>query len=136
MSVKERIKRYWETGGAADLVRVEVLVPRARREEIVNIAAEFRSKHRAKKDRLAEFIRIATERYVPRVFDNIDIDKLNDLPQKARVIMASIAGNRSDSSYIAGGLVLWTGPACPITSTSSMIPMRKSDLLRMPTSRN
>lgn len=49
--------------GASDLVKVEVLVPKARRDEIVNAAAELRSEHRAEKSRLVEFIRIATERY-------------------------------------------------------------------------
>lgn len=102
MSVKERIKRYRESGGAADLVRVEVLVPRARRDEIVNIAAEFRSEHRAEKRRLAEFIRMATERYGLRVFDNIDLDKLNDLRQKARVVANALMERGDARAYAMG----------------------------------
>ncbi|MDP9812697.1 hypothetical protein J2W42_005567 [Rhizobium tibeticum] len=102
MSAKERIKRYRETGGAADLVRVEVLVPRARRDEIVRVAAEFRAKHRVEKDRLAEFIRMATERYGLRVFDNIDIDKLDDLPQKARVVANALMERGDARAYAMG----------------------------------
>lgn len=102
MPAKDRIKRYRETGGAADLVRVEVLVPSARRAEIVNMAMKFRAEHRAEKTRLAEFIKIATERYGLRVFDNIDIDKLNDLPQKARVV-ANALMERGDARAFAMG---------------------------------
>ena len=54
LHVSERAhQEYQESVGAADLVRVEVLVPSARRDEIVNIAAGFRSVTRAEKARLA-----------------------------------------------------------------------------------
>ncbi len=102
MPVKERIKRYRETGGASDLVRVEVLVPKARRDDIVNVAAEFRSAHRAEKARLAEFIRIATERYGLRVFDNIDIETLPDLRQKARVVANALMERGDARAYAMG----------------------------------
>jgi len=102
MSAKERIKKYRETGGASDLVRVEVLVPKARRDEIVSAAAELRSAHRAEKSRLVEFIRIATERYGLRVFDNIDIEKLNDLPQKARVVANALMERGDARAYAMG----------------------------------
>ena len=102
MSAKERIEKYRATGGAADLVRVEVLVPKARREEILSAAAELRSAHRAEKSRLMEFISLATERYGLRVFDNIDIDKLDDLSQKAWVI-ANALMERGDARGHAMG---------------------------------
>lgn len=102
MSAKERIKKYRESGGAADLVRVEVLVPSARRDEIVNIAAGFRSEHRAEKARLAEFIKMATDRYGLRVFDNIDIGKLDDLPQKARVVANALMERGDARAYAMG----------------------------------
>ncbi|WP_413708941.1 hypothetical protein [Rhizobium sp. Rhizsp82] len=102
MSAKERIKKYRETGGASDLVRVEVLVPKARRDEIVSAAAELRSAHRDEKIRLAEFIRIATERYGLRVFDNIDIEKLNDLPQKVRVVANALMERGDARAYAMG----------------------------------
>ena len=102
MAVKERIKRYRETGGAADLVRVEVLVPRARRDEIVSVAAEFRDRHRAEKLRLAEFIRVATQRHGLRVFDNIDIGKLDDLRQKARIVANALMERGDARAYLMG----------------------------------
>ncbi|WP_416798210.1 hypothetical protein [Ciceribacter azotifigens] len=102
MSVKERIRRYRETGGASDLVRVEVLVPKARREEILTVAAEFRAEHRSEKARLAEFIRIATKKFGLRVFDNIDTEGLNDLPQKARVIANALMERGDARAYALG----------------------------------
>lgn len=102
MSAKERIKKYRETGGASDLVRVEVLVPKARRDEIVSAAAELRAAHRAEKTRLVEFISIATERYGLRVFDNIDLEKLNDLPQKARVVANALMERGDARAYVMG----------------------------------
>jgi hypothetical protein len=48
MSARERIVRYRTEGGAADLVRVEVLVPPEGRQEVVDLAARLRSDHRAK----------------------------------------------------------------------------------------
>lgn len=102
MSAKERIKRYRETGGASDLVRVEVLVPKAHRDEIVSAAAKLRRAHRAEKNRLSEFIRIATERYGLRVFDNIDIEKLDDLPQQARIVANALMERGDARAYAMG----------------------------------
>ncbi|MFN7023507.1 MAG: hypothetical protein ACK4QP_03110 [Pseudorhizobium sp.] len=106
MSAKERSKKYRETGGASDLVKVEVLVPKARRDEIVSAAAELRSAHRAEKTHLVEFIMIATERYGLRVFDNIDIEKLNDLPQKARVVANALIERGDARAYVMGRKML------------------------------
>ena len=47
MSVRERIERYRTSGGAADLVRVEVLVPPGGAEEIKALAYRLRAEHRA-----------------------------------------------------------------------------------------
>lgn len=102
MSAKDRIKKYRETGGASDLVRVEVLLPKARRDEIVGFAAELRAAHRAEKTFLVEFIRIASERYGLRIFDNIDIAKLNDLPQKARVVANALMERGDARAYAMG----------------------------------
>lgn len=57
------------------------------------------------------------------------------LTQIQKDIMASIAGNRSDSSYIAGGLVLnmdWPRVSDDIDIFHDTT--RKSDSLRMPIS--
>ena len=48
MSTRERIERYRTSGGASDLVRVEVLVPPARRSDIIEHAAKLRDAHRSK----------------------------------------------------------------------------------------
>ncbi|AFL51466.1 hypothetical protein ABIE78_002703 [Sinorhizobium fredii] len=101
MAAKDRIKKYRESGGAADLVRVEVLVPKAKRDEIVNQAADLRERHRLEK-RLADFIQVATERYGLRVFDNIDISKLDDLTRKARVV-ANALMERGDARAFSMG---------------------------------
>jgi len=106
MAVKERIKKYREIGGAADLVRVEVLVPKARRDEIVKAAAELRSAHRSEKSRLLDFIRNAAELYGLRVFDNIDIEKLNELPQKARVVANALMERGDARAYSMGRKML------------------------------
>ena len=102
MSVKDRIKKYRETGGASDLVRVEVLVPSASRDDIVRAAAELRSAHRAEKIQLLEFIKIATERYGLRVFDNIDLEKLSDLSEKARVVANALMERGDARAYAMG----------------------------------
>lgn len=46
MSVRERIRRYKQTGGAAGLTRVEVLVPPEARGQVVALAARLRREHR------------------------------------------------------------------------------------------
>lgn len=46
MSVRERIRRYRTTGAAADLVRVEILVPADGRERVLALARELREEHR------------------------------------------------------------------------------------------
>jgi len=102
MSAKERSKKYRDTGGTSDVVRAEVLVPKARRDEIARVAAEMSFAHRAEKGRLAEFIRIATERYGLRVFDNIDVEKLNDLSQKARVVANALMERGDARAYAMG----------------------------------
>ena len=47
MANRDRVKRYKTEGAAADLVRVEVLVPPNKRGQIVNLAALLRQEHRA-----------------------------------------------------------------------------------------
>ncbi|CAH0343115.1 hypothetical protein [Rhizobium sp. CECT 9324] len=102
MAVNERVKKYREIGGAADLVRVEVLVPKARRDEIVKAAAELRSAHRAEKRRLVDFIQKASELYGLRVFDNIDIEKLSELPPKARIVANALMERGDARAYSMG----------------------------------
>ncbi len=49
MGVRERIRRYRTIGSAADLVRVEVLVPAEGRDRILKTARELRDDHRRAK---------------------------------------------------------------------------------------
>jgi len=62
----------------------------------------LRSARGAQKNRLFEFIDVATERYGLRVVDNIDIETLHDLPQKARII-ANAFMERGDARAYAMG---------------------------------
>ena len=48
MTKSDRKLRYKTTGGGADLVPVEILVPRADRELVLQFAQKLRDKHRAK----------------------------------------------------------------------------------------
>ena len=49
MGVRERIRRYKTTGGAADLSRVEVLVPPESRNQILSLAERLRDEYRRRK---------------------------------------------------------------------------------------
>ena len=49
MSKSQRQERYMTTGGAADLVKVETLVPTAYRARILELAADMREEHRRRK---------------------------------------------------------------------------------------
>ncbi|ASW06767.1 MULTISPECIES: hypothetical protein [unclassified Rhizobium] len=102
MAARDRIQRYRESGGASDLVRVEVLVPAACRNDILSQAAEMRAEHRQRKERLRENVEEALDRYGTRLLDNIDLDRLPDLAQKARVI-ASALMERGDAHAFAIG---------------------------------
>ncbi|WP_217609252.1 hypothetical protein, partial [Bacillus sp. GbtcB10] len=71
MAIQDRIRRYRESGGAADLVRVEVLVPADRRADILSQAAAMRNDHRRRKERLQRTVDQAHSLYRLRILDNI-----------------------------------------------------------------
>ncbi len=102
MGSNERVRRYKESGGAADLVRVEVLVPADRRGEILSRAATIRNEHRQKKERLQFFVDQALGLYRLRILDNIDLDRLPDLKERSRVI-ANALMERGDARAFAIG---------------------------------
>jgi hypothetical protein len=102
MAVRDRIQRYRKTGGASDLVRVEVLVPKACRDDILSQAAEMRAEYRQRKERLQDDIDEAVGRYGVRLLDNIDLDRLPDLAQKAKVIANALI-ERGDARAFAMG---------------------------------
>jgi hypothetical protein len=102
MSVRDRIQRYRETGGAADLVRVEVLVPASCRDDIVAKAAEMRESYRQRKAQLQQQMDLALKLYGVRILDNIDLGRLDDLSKRARVIAKALI-ERGDARAFAMG---------------------------------
>ena len=102
MSARDRIRKYRQSGGASDLVRVEVLVPKGARADIVARAALLRGGHREKKRRLEALIAAALERYGARVEDNIDLGKAADLAGKARLVASALI-ERGDARAFAIG---------------------------------
>jgi len=101
MSVRQRIKKYRSSGGAADLVRVEVLVPPFARDDIIRLAARLRSNHRDSKE-LKGMCDRALSLYGPRILDNVDLDRLPDLRARAGVIARAMI-ERGDARAFALG---------------------------------
>ena len=50
IAAHKRVKKYRSEGGAADLARVEVLVPPSARDEILAMASRLRAEHRSNKE--------------------------------------------------------------------------------------
>ena len=101
MPVRQRIDKYRSTGGAADLVRVEVLVPPSGREDVVRLAARLRSEHRDSKELQAMCDR-ALSLHGPRILDNVDLGRLPDLRARAAVIARAMI-ERGDARAFALG---------------------------------
>jgi hypothetical protein len=96
-----RVKRYRSLGGAADLARVEVLVPPSAREEILAVASRLRAEHRGNKE-LRTLYDKALALYGTRILDNIDLDRLPDLRSRAAVIARAMI-DRGDARAFAIG---------------------------------
>ena len=101
MSVRRRIEKYRRSGGAADLVRVEVLVPPSARDEVVRLAARLRGNHRDEKE-LRTLCDRALSLYGPRIRDSVDLERLSDLRARARVIARAMI-ERGDAGAFALG---------------------------------
>ncbi|MEW9805422.1 hypothetical protein [Mesorhizobium marinum] len=102
MAVRDRVRKYRETGGASDLVRVEVLVPASKRDAIVAEAAAMRSAHRDRKQRVAGICAKAIEQYPVRLLDNIDLGRISD-PLKQGAVVARALMERGDARAFAMG---------------------------------
>lgn len=102
MSVRDRIKRYRKSGAGADLVRVEVLVPAGARDEVLAHAASMRQQYRERRDRLQLRIDQAIERYGVRVLDNLDLSRLQDIDEKARVLGRALMARGDTRAFVAG----------------------------------
>src|ERR1700681_3514050 len=67
-----RAKKYRSEGGAADLARVQVLVPPSAREEILAVASRLRAEHRGNKE-LRALYDYELASYRVRILDNVDL---------------------------------------------------------------
>jgi hypothetical protein len=100
-SANQRVKRYRSEGGAADLARVEVLVPPSARQEILAVAARLRAEHRRNKE-LRALYDDALASYRVRILDNIDLDRLPDFRSRAAVVARAMI-DRGDARAFAMG---------------------------------
>lgn len=106
MSARDRVRKYRQTGGASDLIRVEVLVPSSKRAEIVGDAARLRGEHRERKQRLHEICSKAVERYSIRLFDNVDLGRVQDPMLQARVIANALMERGDARAFVMGRQIL------------------------------
>ena len=106
MAVRDRVQKYRETGGASDLVRVEVLVPLSKRDEIIAGASRLRAEHRARKQRLQEMCSKAVERYAVRLFDNVDLGRVRDPARQASVIANALMERGDARAFVMGRRIL------------------------------
>lgn len=102
MSVQDRIRKYRREGGAADLVRVEVLVPARSRENIIKLASRLRADDRDRKAHISDLCEQALSQYRSRVLDNIDLDRLPD-PRKRAAVVGRALMERGDARAFALG---------------------------------
>lgn len=79
MSMRQRQDRYKTTGGAADLVKVETLVPAANRARILELAKKLREEHRCRKaavNTIVDRVRAACASQPRRFSQPIDVDRI------------------------------------------------------------
>ncbi len=98
---RKRMKKYRREGGAADLVRVEVLVPPTARKEILAIASQLRAEHRSDRE-LRLLYDNALRLYGTRILDNVDLGRLPDLRSRAAVAARAMV-DRGDARAFAMG---------------------------------
>lgn len=98
---RNRVKKYRREGGAADLARVEVLVPPSARKEILAIASRLRTEHRRNKELRALYDN-ALQFYGTRILDNVDLDRLPNLRSRAAVVARAMI-DRGDARAFAMG---------------------------------
>lgn len=79
MGKADRQARYKEKGGAADLVKVETLIPPAYRDRLLHLAATFREEHRRRKEEIAVIVarvKAACEAQPRRYAHPLDVDRV------------------------------------------------------------
>ena len=87
-------------------MRVEVLVPADRRDEIVSTAARLRGEHRASKARVDALCAEAMDRYRARILDNVDLDRLEKPAQRASVIARALMERGDANAFKLGRHIL------------------------------
>ena len=105
MSVRRRIEKYRSSGGAADLVKVEVLVPPSARDDVLRLAARLRSEHRDSKE-LRRLCDRALSLYGARVLDDVDLDRLPALRARAGVIARALMERGDARAFVLGREIL------------------------------
>jgi hypothetical protein len=111
MAVRDRIRKYREQGGAADLMRVEVLVPAEGRDEIVARAAELRARHRHARALDAAVDR-AVQLYGVRATDNIDLSRISQPDARARAVARGLMERGDARAFVlARRLIAMAGGA-------------------------
>lgn len=106
MGARDRVKKYREVGGAADLVRVEVLIPRSRRDDILANAARMRADFRERKENVRDLCVMAAERYSVRIFDNVDLARLPELMKQAPVIADALFEKGDARAFVLGRRII------------------------------
>jgi hypothetical protein len=101
MSVRKRIEKYRRSGGAADLVKVEVLVPPSVRDDVLRLAARLRSEHRENRE-LRKLCDKALSLYGARVLDNVDLDRVPDQRARAGVIARALMERGDARAFVFG----------------------------------
>ncbi|HEV7600808.1 MAG TPA: hypothetical protein VGO49_11210 [Bradyrhizobium sp.] len=105
MSVRKRIEKYHSSGGAADLVKVEVLVPPSARDDVLRLAARLRSDYRDDKE-LRGLCERALSLYRVRILDNVDLDRLPSLRARAGVIARALMERGDARAFMLGREIL------------------------------
>ena len=101
MPVQRRIEKYRRSGGGADLVRVEVLVPSSARNDVLQLAERLRADHRRDKE-INLLCHRALSLYGARILDNVDLERLPEARARARVIARAMI-ERGDARAFALG---------------------------------
>jgi hypothetical protein len=106
MGARERIEKYRKSGGAADLVRVEVLVPEGGKRSVIELAAVLRAGERRKKAALGSLLSHAMERYSARVLDNLDLNAITDLSVKSKLAGNALIEKGDARAFVLGRRLL------------------------------
>ncbi|MCK1541532.1 hypothetical protein IVA87_17805 [Bradyrhizobium sp. 147] len=107
----KRVRKYRSEGGAADLVRVEVLIPPTARNELLVMASRMRAEYRLTKE-LQSLLDNALRLYGPRILDNVDLDRLPDLRSRAAVAARAMIDRGDARAFAMGRKMLDRVNAC------------------------